>query len=85
MSTVGVTDHAVVKWLEHVAGIDVASIRRRILEEITHAALAASAAGLPPRYSVRTGDAVYVLKSGTVVTVLAPGHVAPTRGLRRRG
>lgn len=86
MTDIGVTDHAVLRWIERVAGIDVDAIRERMIEEIAGAARAAANAGLPERYSVRTSDAVYVLDSGTVVTVLSPEQHTLTlmRSRRRR-
>lgn len=66
-----VSDHAVLRWIERVHGIDIALIRDRIREDLAKATVASGKVGAP-RYVVRIGSHRYVVKDGTVVTIIAP-------------
>ncbi len=71
MSDLGfrVSDHAVLRWLERVHGIDVDHFRAEILAEVERSVLAMGDADA-------VGDASsFVLDGSVVVTVLAPGQV----------
>lgn len=63
-----VTDHALLRWLERIHGIDVEGFREMLQAEAT-AALRA--------YGVERGDedGTFIIDNGTVITVLAPGQV----------
>lgn len=67
MSPMSVTDHALLRWLERIHGIDVEGFRAELRAEVT-ASLAA--------YGVRRGreEGLFVIDNGTVITVLAPGQ-----------
>lgn len=57
-----ITDHAVMRWLERVHGINVEFFRNEIVE-IAGPAAAVGASAL------RKGGVIYVIKDGAVVTV----------------
>lgn len=71
MTWCSVTDHAVLRYLERIAGIDVEAVRALIAAETSAAAFSADRAGLPGRFAIRTTAAVYVVDGGAVVTVLS--------------
>lgn len=61
-----VTDHAVIRYMERVKGIDVKAIRDEILECCSHAKGLEDAAN----FNLFTGDYKMVIKNGSVITVL---------------
>ena len=63
--TSSVTDHAVIRYLERVKGIDIERIRKEIETPTVRAALRIGASG------VRSKGVQYVIKGGKIVTVLA--------------
>ncbi len=67
-STVLVSDHAVLRWLERVEGLDIAALRNQI------AASAAVGLAYGSRVVVVAGGKL-ILEGETVVTVLRPQHV----------
>lgn len=62
-----VTDHAIVRWLERVEGLDVVALR----EQIARSAAVGLAFG--SRIVVVSGGKL-ILEGATVVTVLRPAH-----------
>lgn len=67
--TISVTDHAVLRLLERAHNIDIAEIRKRIVERVARAVdLAASLDGEGTVTVVKDGFR-YVVKAGTVVTI----------------
>lgn len=68
-----VTDHALVRWLERVHGVDVELFRRQIAEKC---------AGLTTARAVRVGGFSYVMRDGVVITVRPEKHMNP-RGVPR--
>lgn len=58
-----VTDHAVLRWLERFAHVDVEAIRRRIHEETREAALSGAS-----RLTINGTE--YRLEDGVVVTLI---------------
>ena len=70
-----VTDHAVIRYLERVQGVDIEALRRQI-GRVADKGLAVGAGG------VISGGMIYVIEGGFVVTVI-PQH-EPRRGRRRR-
>lgn len=66
MSVNVVSDHAVLRYLERVAGVDVAAIRTEIMEAVKRSQ------GAP---IVRVGDVRYVIRGEAVVSVLGTGQM----------
>lgn len=69
-----VSDHAVLRWIERVHGIDIELIRQRIRSDLAKATVVSGKIGAP-KYVVRLGPNRFVVKDGTVVTVLDAGMV----------
>lgn len=63
MSEVRVTDHAVLRYLERVDGVDVEAVRQRIAEQCTRG-------GEADAWSVRCGAARFVIVRNVVVSTL---------------
>lgn len=72
MTFLTVTDHAVLRYLERIAGAPVEALRLSLAAGLDRASLAARAAGLPDRHVIRTHEADFVVQDGTVLTVLEP-------------
>lgn len=62
-SLASVTDHALLRWLERVHGIDIDFFRQQLLDE-TRDYIATGAA------TVRKDGVVYIFKNGKLITVL---------------
>ena len=75
---VHVTDHAIVRYLERVENHDVDLVRKVIRRRVERAFEAATAIGLET-CAVVTGEAIYRIEDGCVVTVLGPGERLPKR------
>jgi hypothetical protein len=73
---IAVTDHAVVRWLERCAGVDIEAVRLRIANDV-EAAVAAGA------HSLFKDGMTYYLDGTSVVTVI-PGK-RPYTLVRARG
>ena len=58
-----VTDHAVMRYLERVKGVDFGEIRKQIMTDELARAIAAGA------QTVKIGNAVYTIKNQCVITV----------------
>jgi hypothetical protein len=71
-----VTDHAVVRYLERVAGMDIAAIRRAILPADVEAQVRVLGDG---RYPVGETHAA-IVRDGVVVTVYDPRVAYPESG-----
>ncbi len=65
----GVTDHALVRWLERSGALDVEAIRGMLARSLGTAGRAAEALGVG-RYLILADGLVYVIENGTLVTVL---------------
>lgn len=76
-AAVRVSDHAVVRYLERVRGVDIRAVRAEIAEVV------ALAEEHPGANGVRSGGHVYRIKNNTVVTV-APTCEANLRTHRGR-
>jgi hypothetical protein len=72
-----VSDHAVVRYLERVMGIDVESVRRRIMTPRIEAAIKAGVT------RIRTAEGVVVSRQGVITTWL-PNDAGPTKGVGSR-
>ncbi|WP_297772724.1 hypothetical protein [uncultured Roseovarius sp.] len=70
-----VTDHAVIRYLERVKGVDIEALRREI-GRVADAGIEAGATG------VISGGFVYRIETGVVITVLH--HNRAERGKPRR-
>ena len=68
-----VSDHAVVRYLERVMGIDVESVRKRIMTPVIEAAIKAGVT------RIRTAEGVVVSRQGVITTWL-PHDAGPTKG-----
>lgn len=58
-----VSDHAVVRWLERIQGVDVDAIRERILDPKVRAACEIGATG------IKIDGFEYVIERGSVITI----------------
>jgi hypothetical protein len=72
-----ITDHAVLRYLERVHGVDTEMFRTAIRHEIGASAAVGVVVGGP--FSVKTATGVYVCNGANVVTVLRPGARMPLR------
>lgn len=77
MSRSPVTDHALLRWMERVKGIDLDAIRAEIATPDIRAAIAAGVR------SVVTHGHTLVIENGFVITVLLPGMRPKNKGHRR--
>lgn len=66
---IAVSDHALLRHLERVEGIDIEALRADLESEFSRAHAAADLIGLR-NYSIRTRGVTYVVRGGTVTTVL---------------
>ncbi len=64
-----VTDHAVLRYLERVHGVDVKAFKDALRAEVSEAAIAAGAAIGGP-YAVKSGRHTYICEGQTVVAVV---------------
>jgi hypothetical protein len=72
----GVSDHAVVRYLERVVGMDMAAMRARILTPFVEGAIRSGVV------RIRTSEGVVVVREG-VVTSFLPSGTGPSRGKKR--
>ena len=66
-----VTDHALVRYLERIEGLDIDSVRRKIAESLSSpfaSRLIEFSSGANCR--IKAGDAVYCLRGETVTTCI---------------
>mgnify|MGYP001591326081 CR=1 FL=1 len=70
MTNINVTDHALVRYLERVHGVDVETFREALRAEISPSAVAVGAA-VGGYYAVKRGGYTYVCHGTRVVTVMA--------------
>jgi hypothetical protein len=64
----GISDHALLRFIERILGIDVDALRGRILTQGVVAAIKAGAS------AVEVEGVKFVVKRGVIVTTLAPGQ-----------
>lgn len=72
--SVNITDHAVLRYLERVDGVDVAGVRETIRARLARAITAAASIGLADDLVVVAPEAIYVIENGRVITCLWPDH-----------
>jgi hypothetical protein len=78
--TVTVTDHALLRWLERVQGIDIEAVRAEIAARAERCVAAAESIGTrPAQYVVLSGDARLIVRQGAVVTVVTADMRIPVR------
>jgi len=65
-----VTDHAILRWLERLMGVDVEAARAAIIREAGRAPQAACALDNTGRYKVLGAKAELVMREHVVVTVM---------------
>ncbi|MGW1423641.1 hypothetical protein ACWAT4_26370 [Bradyrhizobium manausense] len=82
MKPLRVCDHALLRFIERVGGLDVEGLRRHLAESLGRAAGAADQLGAREMTIAADGNH-YVVVKGTVVTVLAP-PMKPRRIKARR-
>lgn len=72
-SSLGVTDYALVRWLERSGAMDVEAMREMLAASLERAAQAAEVLG-QSRYLILADGLVFVIRHGAVVTVLTDDH-----------
>lgn len=77
-----ITDHAVLRYLERVHGVDIGAVRERIGAAVDTAAGAAERLGVA-RYAVKRPEASYIVLNRTVVTVICPRHAVISLGTEK--
>lgn len=81
--SVNVTDHAVLRYLERVDGIDIAAVRATIRARLARAIAAAASIGLGDDLVVVAPEAIYVIEGGLLITCRPAGHPLSARNRRR--
>jgi hypothetical protein len=74
-----VSDHALLRYFERVAGVDVEGLRLELARVLARGEGAASLLG-QDHYVIRFPEAGFVVKGGVVVTVLEPKMGAASIG-----
>lgn len=67
---IGVTDHAVVRWIERAHGFDIAAIRRQIVGKVTRSVDLAERLDERGNVTVVLDGVRYVVRDHRVVTIL---------------
>ena len=80
---IAVTDHAVLRYLERVYGLDIGAVRAEMLRLAAPAAEKARTGGLPRTLTVRSAKIGFLVVGGRIVTVPPPGRIMAHSGLRR--
>lgn len=74
MTTISISDHAVLRYLERVHGLDIDGLRATIAARVQPiAAKVGRMAPAPGRYAVRGTDVIFVVDGAVVVTALSAG------------
>ncbi|MCA0425647.1 MAG: hypothetical protein LCH61_20455 [Proteobacteria bacterium] len=66
-----ISDHALIRFLDRVAGLDVEGLRATLALSLDRAHRAAESLGAAD-YTVKADGLVYVVRDGVLVTVLGP-------------
>lgn len=69
MTAIGVTDHALVRWLERTGAMDVETMRAMLAASLERAARAAAVLD-QSKYLILADGMVFVVQDATVITVL---------------
>ena len=70
--SIRITDHAVLRWLERVHGVDVEGFRQQLLSEVEAAAVVGGAIG--KRFTLKRAEGNYIIDNDTLITVTPPGQ-----------
>jgi hypothetical protein len=76
----GVSDHAVLRYLERVGGIDIEAARREIAARVDRVIGDPRVIAVPEATGVVIDGFAYRLQDGVVVTVLKVNHPDPRTG-----
>lgn len=68
--TIGVSDHALLRFLSRAGGFDLETLRKQMQEALTEASAAAHALG-QSRYTVKMDGMIFVVENGVCVTMVA--------------
>lgn len=71
-----ISDHALLRYIERVCGVDVTELRRIITTEELRLAIKMKATAL------KTQDCTFVIRNGQVVTVLSPDMPINRKGMQ---
>ncbi len=74
-----VSDHALLRYFERVAHVDIEGLRRELEAALSRGSGAAEKLG-QDHYVIRFPEAGFVVKNGVVVTILEPGMGAASLG-----
>lgn len=64
-----ITDHALIRYLERVHGVDLEAFRAALRAEVSDAAIVAGAT-IGGQYAVKSGRHAYICDGETIITVL---------------
>lgn len=70
--TIRITDHAVLRWLERVHGVDVEGFRQKLLDDVEAAAVVGGSIG--KRFTLKRAEGNYIIDNNTLITVTPPGQ-----------
>lgn len=70
--SIRISDHAVLRWLERVHGIDVEGFRQELRAQVEPAIVVGSSIGR--RFTLKRPDGNYVIDNETLITVTPPGQ-----------
>jgi hypothetical protein len=84
MPTLGVSDHALLRFLERAGGLDVAGLRLALEDSLARAHGAARSVAACD-YLIRADGLLYVVRGDTVTTVLEDGEEHNRAAHLRRG
>jgi hypothetical protein len=71
-----ISDHALLRWLQRAGGLDVEAVRSALAGSLCRAHAAAQHVGACD-YSIHVDGVTFVVRSGTVTTVLPEKAAAP--------
>lgn len=74
--TISITDHALIRYLERVHGVDMDAFRDALRAEVSGTAIAVGTAIGGP-YAIKSGKHAFICEGETVITVV-PRHAATT-------
>ncbi|MGA8169797.1 MAG: hypothetical protein WB816_03010 [Methylocystis sp.] len=66
---IGVSDHAMMRFLERAGGFDVEALRAQIQDSLARAHATPREIGVRD-YTVKSGGVIFVVRGGTIVTVV---------------
>jgi hypothetical protein len=69
VTELSISDHALIRFLERAGGLDLPALRGLMSHSLSRAAAAAAQVGVSA-YTIRADGLTYVVRNGTVVTIL---------------